>query len=363
VKILHVETGRHLYGGARQVGYLIEHLASRYSVQNVLVCQAGNPLAQTLTSAECIEIPVAGDADFSLQRRLRQIVREQQPEIVHVHSRRGADVWGGRAARAEGVPVLVTRRVQSSEPALWLRWKLRPFARVIAISTAVYRELMPVCTHLRQLQLIRSAVDSELFKPDPGARERLIERYELPADARIAGMAAQFIPRKGHELLLPVISRVSAQVPGFRLLLFGQGPDRERYEQQVRAARLAGTICFCGWDPDWPALVPGLDLLLHPARREGLGNVVLEAMASGVPVVASAVGGITDAIDRNVDGLLLLPTDIDGWSRAVVRLLSDGQERDRLAERARRKVERRFTIASMAMSYASLYDDLRNNRV
>lgn len=362
MRILHLETGRHLYGGARQVGYLLDGL-EHFAVQNLLVCQQGSPLAAKTNVDQCIELPVSGDLDWSLGRRLRQIIREHEPEVVHVHSRRGADIWGGRAAKAEGVPALLTRRVDSTEPRLWLRWKLRPYRAVVAISDAVARQMHNAGLQWPQLHKIHSAVDSELFRPDSSARKMLIDRYGLPEAARIAGMSAQFIARKGHDLLLPVISRVREQVPDLHVLLFGQGPLRESFEQQVEDAGLADAIHFCGWAPDWPKFLPGLELLLHPARREGLGNVVLEAMASGVPVVASDVGGITDPINASIDGLLLPPDDVDGWSHAVINLLGDRQERERLAYHARRRVERRFTIRNMTMSYVCLYEDLRNHRV
>ena len=362
MKILHLETGRHLYGGARQVGYLLDGLED-FCVRNVLVCQQGSPLAARTNVDACIEMPVKGDLDWSLNRRLRRIIREHKPEVVHVHSRRGADIWGGRAARAEGVPALLTRRVDSTEPQFWLRWKLRPYSAVAAISRAVYAQMSPALRKGGRGNLVYSAVDTGLFRSDGGARERLIERYGLPDDARIAGMSAQFIARKGHDLLLPVASRVRKTVPGFRLLLFGQGPLREQLEHKVAAAGLEDVIHFCGWESDWPELLPGLEILLHPARREGLGNVVLEAMASGVPVVASDVGGITDPINLSVDGFLLPPDDVDGWSQAVVNLLGNKVERERLARQARLTVERRFTIWNMATSYVCLYDDLRNNRV
>jgi glycosyltransferase involved in cell wall biosynthesis len=161
---------------------------------------------------------------------------------------------------------------------------------------------------------------------------------------------------------LPLVAEVSAALPDFRLLLFGQGPERERFGQQVTAAGLDRCIRFCGYEPDWPALVPGLELLLHPARREGLGNVVLEAMAAGVPVVAAAAGGIADAIEPDVDGMLLSGHDTGAWSRAVLELLSRPAERERLAAAARRTVELRFTIGAMATSYFSLYDDVRDIR-
>jgi glycosyltransferase involved in cell wall biosynthesis len=152
-------------------------------------------------------------------------------------------------------------------------------------------------------------------------------------------------------------------VPDFRLLLFGQGPDRARFERAVRAAGLDRVVLFCGFDPDWPSLVPGLELLLHPARREGLGVVVLEAMSAGVPVVASAVGGTVDIVTPGVNGELLAPRDVDAWAQTVVRLLCEENSRERLANKARKRVETVYTIDRMASSYLNLYDDIRKQNV
>jgi glycosyltransferase involved in cell wall biosynthesis len=364
VKIVHLETGRHLYGGARQVGYLINALADR-GVENLLVCCEGHALAED-ASARVFEWRLGGDLDFWLKPRLTRLLCEQRPDVLHVHSRRGADTFGGRAARSADIPAVLTRRVQSAEPGIWLRFKCRPYRAIVAISRAVGDELIARGVADGRQHLIPSAVDTALFRPDPGARSRLIERYALPADALLAGSAAQFTRRKGQDLLLRVVARLTSKSPGddvtdwtsFRLLLFGQGPERIRLERTARDLDIEKQLVFCGFEPDWPVLLPGLDLFLHPARREGLGAAVLEAMSAGVPVVASKVGGIVDVIDDGVDGRLVAASALDDWVRAVHRLLVDSNERARLGTAGRRTVESRFTIDRMTDSYLALYRDV-----
>jgi glycosyltransferase involved in cell wall biosynthesis len=361
VEIVHLEAGRHLYGGARQTAYLIRELAAR-GVANTAICTEGSGLGATLravSGVEVVEWPIAGDLDWRLGRRLEAWLRARGPDLVHVHSRRGADTFGGRAARAAGIPAILTRRVQSAEPAWLLGLKCRPYAAVVAISTAI-RDDLGARARLggKPLELISSAVDTGVFRPDSSARARLLERYGLPADAVLAGCAAQLIPRKGHDLLLPLVERLAPGMPRFRLLLFGQGGARGRLERRVAALGLADRIRFCGFVADWPQLAPGLDLLLHPARREGLGSVLLEAMAAGVPVVASSVGGIVDVIADGRQGCLLAPDALDDWAAAVRRLAGDPAERARLATAARRRVERDFTIATMTDRYLGLYRDV-----
>jgi len=359
VKILHLEAGRHFYGGARQVGYLINALAER-GVENLLVCPSGHTLTEQV-AAEVFEWNLGGDLDFSLNRRLERLALEQRPDVVHVHSRRGADTFGGRAAVAAGVPAILTRRVQSAEPAAWLRLKCRRYQRIVAISSAVCDELMHAGVADERLRLIPSAVDTALFQPDPKARARLIGHYDLSPDALIVGSAAQFIRRKGLDRLLPLAAGLIKAESRFRLLMFGEGRERLRLERQVSKLGLEGRVIFVGFTGEWPALVPGLDLLLHPARREGLGAVVLEAMSAGVSVIASAVGGIVDVIEDSVDGRLIAHNAQDDWHQAVLDLLHDPERRRTLGASARRKVEERFTIDQMTESYLELYREIAGN--
>jgi glycosyltransferase involved in cell wall biosynthesis len=356
VKILHLEAGRHLYGGARQVGYLIDGLAAN-GVENLLVCTEGHELAMH-SAAQVFEWRLGGDLDFSIGRRLAELAREQQADLIHVHSRRGADSFGGRAAERAAIPAILTRRVQSAEPGFWFRWKSRPYQAIVAISTAVHAELSGLGIADQRLRLIPSAVDTALFRPDPLARGRLVSRYGLSADALIGGAAAQLIHRKGLDNLLPLTAKLVTTNPNFRLLLFGQGPDRPRLEREVVRLGLDRQIVCCGFERDWPALLPGLDVLLHPARREGLGVAVLEAMSAGVPVVASAAGGIVDLIDDGVDGRLLMPGAQDAWYDAVHALLVDPERRETFAKIARRKIASRFTIERMTDSYLTLYREV-----
>jgi len=364
VRVLHLEAGRNLYGGARQVGYLVRALAAR-GIDNLLVLDQGHALGDLGAdgAAKVIEWPLAaGDLDLPLSARLRRLIRAERPDVVHVHSRRGADTFGGRAARAAGVPAILTRRVQSAEPGVWLRFKCRPYGAIVAISRAVHDELAGLGIAAGRLRLIPSAVDTALFRPEPAARVRLTARYGLPETAFIAGAAAQLIPRKNLDRLLHLLHLLHL-VPDtglldFRLLVFGQGPERARLGREAARLGIERRVVFCGFEPDWPELVPGLDLLLHPARREGLGAVVLEAMSAGVAVVAAAAGGIVDAIDDGVDGCLVGADTAEDWRNAVLGLAGDPDRRLELAAAARRKVEARFTIERMTDAYVALYREV-----
>jgi glycosyltransferase involved in cell wall biosynthesis len=357
LKVLHIEAGRHLYGGARQVGYLISGLKGR-GVDNLLVCRPGHALTGLAPVATILPTKLRGDLDITLASRLERLIREHAPDVVHVHSRRGADGAGGRAARAAGCPAVLTRRVESTEPAWWLRRKCAPYAAVVAISTAVAAEVEAAGVPRGKIRRIASVVDTRLFAADPGARTRLLQQFGLPDDAQLAGCAAQLIPRKAQDFLLPLAARLVAAEPRFKLLFFGQGRTRRTLERRAARLGLGDSVRFAGFLPEWPLLLPGLDLLLHPARREGLGAVLLEAMSAQVPVVAAAAGGIVDVIDDGRDGCLVPPDDGDAWQAALLGLLGDPARRKALAAAGRRKVEKEFTIDLMTDRYLELYRDV-----
>lgn len=365
VRIVHVETGRHLYGGARQVCYLVDGL-SRRGVDNVLLCPKGSAIAREPLEADIVEMPMAGDLDVGLIRRLRDVFATRRPDLVHVHSRRGADLYAGIAAAAGGWPAVLTRRVERGEWAPWARFRYSRFRAVVAISRAIETELVDGVGLARdRVRRVASGVDTRTFAPDAAARARLVGEFGLRPDAVLVGVVAQLIPRKGHRMLLDAVAGLPRDGAAFQLLLFGRGPLARRLERDIAAAGLGAVVRLIGFRDDLPRLLPGLDLLAHPPRAEGLGVAVLEAMSAGVPVAASAVGGLTDVIDDGRIGLLLPPGDPAAWRDALARLITDPGARRRLGDAARRHVERQFAADRMVAGNIEVYHAVlgRNGRV
>jgi glycosyltransferase involved in cell wall biosynthesis len=341
VKIAHIEAGRHAYGGPRQVQCLIDGLAAR-GVDNVLVCPPEQPLAGAVTSARVVTVSMGGDHDLGLAPRLARVLAAEAPDVVHVHSRRGADSFGGLAAGLAGVPAVLTRRVDSREPRFWLRLKCRPYAAIVAISHAIAADLARAGLGTHRLRVIPSAVDTTRFRPDPAARARLAERFGLLANETVFGLVAQLIERKGHRLAFDAFTALAERHAALRLICFGQGPLEATLRSVVAARGLCDRIRFAGFEPEMERWLPGLDGLVHPARREGLGVAVLEAMSAGLPVVATAAGGLVDLIEDGRDGLLAPEDDAAALAAALERLLGDADLRRRLGHAARIRACRDF---------------------
>src|SRR5688572_23070637 len=197
MRIAHVEAGRHLYGGAAQVGYLLEGLTGR-GVDNVLLCPSGSELDAAAPAALVRALPMRGELDVTLLPRLVGELKRLKPDIVHVHSRRGADLYGGLAAALARIPAVLTRRVDSSEPPVLARLKYRPYRRIVALSRAIERQLVEAGVARERVVLLPSCVDTRRYRPDAAARQRLLAAFTLPEDAVTVGVVAQLIERKRH---------------------------------------------------------------------------------------------------------------------------------------------------------------------
>jgi len=361
MRILHLEAGRHLYGGAAQVRYLIDGLTAA-RVDNVLVCPAGSALARTPPAAHLLPLPLRGDLDLGMLPRLVRAVRATQPDLVHVHSRRGADLYGGLAAEIAGVPAVVTRRVDAAEPRWLARLKYRPYSTVIALSRAIEAQLAAAGVDAARVNRIPSAVDTGSYRPDAYARAGLLADFGLPRDALVVGVVAQLIERKGHDRLFSVLPELVRAEPRLRVLCFGRGPLERYLERKIEERGLAQIVQLLGFRDDLPQLLPGFDLLVHPAEREGLGLALLEAAAAGVPVVACAAGGVPDIVEDGVTGALVPVDDAAALRAAIARLLASPAERARLGTAGRIRAERRFGVTGLVTAHVSLYERVLGER-
>ena len=354
MKILHVESGRHLYGGARQVLYIMEGLA-RHGGDNLLACPSGAHVAAPARAwARVFEMPMKGDADLGLVARLRRLIAAERPDLVHIHSRRGADLWGGLAARLAGVRCVLSRRVDNPEPRWIVGLKYRLYDHVIAISEGIRQVLLAEGLAADRVSCVRSAVDATpyLIEYDKaGFRSGL----GLGPATPVVGIVAQLIPRKGHRHLLAALPAVLAQHPGLQVLIFGRGPLEAALRQAIDAAGLAANVRLMGFRDDLPALLGCLDLLVHPADIEGLGVSLLQASAAGVPIIASRAGGMPEAVRDGLNGLLIAPGDVTGLVVAMNRLLDDAALRARMGAAGRRLVVDEFSPRTMSDGNLAIY--------
>jgi len=360
MKILHVETGRHLYGGAQQVVYLSNGLRQQ-EIDNILVCppDSGVDHAARKAGIKVANLKCAGDYDLAFAFRLRQLVLSEKPDIIHCHSRRGGDFLGGLAASGTDTPAVISRRVDNPESALIANLRYRPFCRVIAISEAVASALLETGLDADRLTVIRDAVDAGQFSTRPD-HESFRAEFGLSDSDIVAAAIAQLIPRKGHRYLLEAMAQIKASHPDLRLIIFGQGPlETELRERTVRLG-LGGTVQFAGFRQDLDDYLACLDLLVHPALAEGLGVATLKAAAAGIPVVAFSAGGLREAVEDGKTGLLTPPKDVEALAAAMTELAESPDLRRRFGDAGRARMQSEFSIHAMVDDHMQLYESVLN---
>jgi glycosyltransferase involved in cell wall biosynthesis len=288
----------------------------------------------------------------------RLIVRERA-DIVHVHGY-GASAFGRAAAWTTRRKVVLHQH--DSQPAPPPARRLdRLLSRVPSPTLAVSASARDFCISARgippaRIRVLRYGVPTPLA---PTRDERLAWRAALaiPSSARIVAAAARFDPVKGLSQLIDAFARVRSAIPNALLVLWGDGAQRPALEAQVDSLGLRAAVRFAGFEPDAARRLALADCVVVPSLDEGLGMTLLEAMIQGSAIVASAVGGIPDAVGEGDAALLVPPGDARALALGVTRVLSDAHLAERLREAARR-AGRNFTIARYAEDLTRFYEEL-----
>ncbi len=357
MRILHVETGRHLYGGAYQVVLLLKGLAA-HGVTNILCAPQDSAIAREAAPyAAIVPLAVSGELDPRLPMGLWHAVRRWKPQIVHVHSRRGADWWGGMTAAWTQTPAVVTRRVDNPENPLVARFKYRFYRRVISISSAIVQVLKSQGITQEKIRCVHSCIEPDRFEA-PYAKGDLLRDLGLPESSRLIGTVAQLIPRKGHARLITVAPSICARHPDVHFGFFGRGPLRDRLERYANAHGVSHRIHFFGFRSDMDRIFPCLDLLVHPATLEGLGVCLLEAAAAGVPIVASKAGGIPEVVRHGLNGLLVDPESEDELRSAILWMLDHPEEARHMGRHGRDLVLSSFSRHAMVDGNLRVYKEI-----
>ena len=362
-KVLHVINGEHYSGAERVQDLLAQELPhSGFEVSFDCVKPDRFPDARQTQQAKLYRTPMRGRFDLKCGRELAALIRREDFELVHAHTPRSL-LAGAVAAREAGVPLVYhvhsptgsdsTRRLQNFVNARMERWLLRRAAKLIAVSPS-----------LAELMIAQGfAADRVVYVPNgvPGVPKVVRRR---PTNTWTLGMAALFRPRKGIEILLTALSELRSQ--GYDVRLRAIGPfETPAYEQEVHALvaqlGIADAIHWTGFVSDIHAELREIDLFVLPSLfGEGLPMVVLEAMAAGLPVVASRVEGIPTAIRDGVDGLLVEAGNPEALAWALGEIMQSGSPYDYAAmcESARDHHAECFSATAMASNVAKVYRDV-----
>ncbi|MEO7040259.1 MAG: glycosyltransferase [Gemmatimonadaceae bacterium] len=364
----HIDYDGALHGGGRQLIELARALDRRLVDPTVCVLRGASTLGAELR-AEGLPFHFFGDARFSPVSliRLLWIIRRDRIEVVHLTDF-GACTLGRIAARLAGIPSIV-QVISHHSPG-----QPRGFPRYVELA---YRALAP---HTSRVLAISDSVRDFAVKRmgfAPGSVEVLT--YPLPrhsfapatADAieshrathgiaagdPVVGAVTRFYPAKGIEHLIDAFAVVRRAHPGAWLVLVGQGPEEAALRARAKELAIADRVVFTGFQRDAQAYVGGFDVAAVPSIEEGFGLVALEALALGVPVVASRVGGLPDIVVDGVTGVLVEPARPEALAGAIVRLLGDPALRRQMGAAAKLDVQR-FSLDAYSGRLSEIYREL-----
>ena len=359
--IAHVDTESGFSGGQVQVFLLMEGLA-RAGVRNVLFCRPGSVEEQRARELSIGVRPVSmrGDWQLSAIPRLARGFLAEDVDLVHLHTGR-ANWLGGWAARRAGKPAITTRRMDRPiRSNLWTRKLYGDLVqRAAAISPAVAQLLADGGVPRSRIVTLCSAVDPQAIvatRPRDDVRAALGAQ---PGELVLLGLA-RMTHRKGFDVLLQSLAelRDRASLPPWRCWLGGDGEVLDELRRQAADLGLEQRVSFLGQRDDTPDLLGAADVFVMPSRAEGLGIAGLEAMAAGLPLIASRVGGLADAVSHDETGLLVPADDPAALAEALALVFTDSALRERLGAAGPAWVAARFSPQVMVDGYLSLYREV-----
>jgi glycosyltransferase involved in cell wall biosynthesis len=304
--------------------------------------------------------PVNPIADCRALRQLHRTIRAMRVDIVHTHTSK-AGFLGRLAARMAGVPHIVHTPhghvfdgyfspVATRAYALLERLAARWTDRIITLSDEEARD------HLRlgigrpqQFITIPSGVDLDAV--------RAASPVSLTSGGPVIGTVGRLAPVKGLRYLLDAGPEILRRCPDARFLVVGDGEMRPSLEAQARGLGLADRVVFAGFREDIPAVIAGMDVFVLPSLNEGMGRVLVMAMALGKPIVATRVGGVPELLGDGKAGLLVPPRDPAALAEAILALLHDRTRAAALAEAGRLRAPR-YSAEAMLEALARLYREL-----
>jgi glycosyltransferase involved in cell wall biosynthesis len=359
VRILHVNTERTWRGGEQQNLWLATGLRD-LGEESEVVAQPGSPLAERARAKGLAvhEVRMRGEWDPGAMRALRRLYRDRAPDIVHAHTSH-AHTLAGLAVKGLTRPLLaVSRRVDFSIYRNFLRlsrWKyLHLGHRYIAISRAVRDVLVKDGIPAERIEVVPSGVDVERL--EGAKRKDLRAELGLAPGTPLVGDIAAFGWHKAQEFLVRATPLLLEKVPGAVVLFIGDGDCREKVEAEAReAGLLGGAVRFLGWRDDVPEVMHSLDCFVMCSVLEGLCTSALDAQAAGIPVVASAVGGLVEAVADGETGLLVPPRDPRALADAVARVLLDRDAARKMGEAGRVRVRRTYSVQAMVRGTRDVY--------
>ena len=330
---------------------------------DTIVCCLDEPgeWAAEVTKLNIPVISLARQPGFhpSLSVRLGEVLKTQRIEVIHCHHY-SPYVYGLLAAvlhpsvrvvftehgRLHGAGISPKRRLVN--PVL-SRWP----ARIYAVSAALKQDMVAEGFPQKAIEVLYNGIELG-HRPRPAERSAMRAAIGVPPDALVIGTVARLDPVKNLNVLLEARSILGARFPAARIVIAGEGPERDALRDRAKALGVGDVTVFTGYRTDIRALMAAFDVYVNCSTYEGVSLTILEAMATTLPVVAAEVGGNPEVVVENETGLLVAQRPY-AFASAIATLAANPAQRHAMGEAGRWRVKRHFTIERMVNDYAAAY--------
>ncbi len=371
ISLLFVITKLELGGAQKHLISLIRSLdKNRYNLflitakEGSLVNDALSLNGLTVYQSRFLERPINIIKDALAFFEIYKVIKKQHIKVVHTHSSK-AGIIGRLAARFAGAEVIIHtvhgwsfndyQPNLSRQVYIWLEKTCAALCDGIIVVSAIDRQRgeRHKIGRQDQYQLIHYGINRDEFKLKD---ERIRNELGLSANDQVVGMISCFKPQKAVQDFVKLASLITKSLPATKFLLIGDGELRAKTEALISRYGLNDRFILTGWRRDIPRLLSAIDVFALTSLWEGMPISVLEAMASGVVVVATDTGGIREIVYEGKTGFLVSPHDMDKMSEKIVMLLQSDQTRRAIAKAAQTSLEGDFTIESMGRQTECLYN-------
>lgn len=354
IRVLHVDTERGWRGGERQTLWLAAEMARR-GHESVVAARQGEPLAARASAAglSVVDCRPVSELDPRAAWRLRREILSRRIDVVHAHTAHAVAI-GAMATLATGVPLVVARRVDFPlRGNAGTRWKYGRAARIVAVSNAVANVLVAGGVARSRIDVVPDGVD--LRRTVEPATAATLAACGVAPNRPLVVQVAQLVGHKDPVNFVRAMAYANRGSTKLQALLVGDGPLRPEVTDEIRRLSLVDVIHLTGFRDDADSLLAAASVACLSSREEGMGSVLLDAMAFGRPIAATIAGGIPEVVVDGESGLLAERENPEALGAAIARLANDRALSDRLAEGGRRRV-REFSVERMTDRTIAIYE-------
>ncbi|MCP4521296.1 MAG: glycosyltransferase family 4 protein [Cytophagales bacterium] len=337
MKVLHLSSERTWRGGEQQIAYLIEE-SIKQGVECFVACRKGSAFEEHCEKKGIpfFALGFRNELDFKTASRIKKICKEQQIDIVHMHSSHShaMAVWSNLLGN--NVKFVLSRRVDFPMKDNFLsRFKFNHscISRIVCVSHKIEEVMRKDLKNPNVCVTVHSGIDIKRFEHSEN-KGILHKEYNLPENCRIVANISAIAPHKDYYTFVDTVAELAKELENVHYFVIGEGGERENIENYIQEKGLEKVITLTGFRNDIPMLMQEIDVFLMTSETEGLGTTILDAFANHVPVVSTNAGGIPESVKHEKTGLLANVRDSDALAKEVKRVLESIELQKELTQNA-----------------------------